>query len=235
MPEDQENVGGVKAWLSGLLRIGLFPLAFFWPAGDWRWWEGWVVIGLWIGYAVGIGVFLYRHDKDLLRERMKASPAQEGQKRWDKALMMLMTLAGFGIFIVPGFDVVRYGWSEPFPIWVEVTAMALHLPGFLWIGWVMRENTFLARVVKIDEERGHTVITTGPYALVRHPMYTAVIALIFAMPVALGSRWGLLPAGLMAALMVLRTAMEDRTLHNELPGYPEYAKTTRFRLVPGLW
>jgi protein-S-isoprenylcysteine O-methyltransferase Ste14 len=99
----------------------------------------------------------------------------------------------------------------------------------------MRENTYLSQVVKIDEERGHQVITTGPYALVRHPMYTVVIILLFAVPVALGSRSALLVSVFLTALLILRTYLEDRTLHIELDGYPEYAKQTRYRLVPGIW
>ncbi len=123
----------------------------------------------------------------------------------------------------------------PLPVWVEICALALHVPSFVFIGWVLRENTYLSRVVKIDDERGHQVITTGPYALVRHPMYTAVIVIMFALPVTLGSRFGLIPAALLVALLMLRTYLEDRTLQAELPGYPEYARETRYRLIPGIW
>jgi protein-S-isoprenylcysteine O-methyltransferase Ste14 len=103
------------------------------------------------------------------------------------------------------------------------------------LGWVMRENTYLAQVVKIDKEREHQVITTGPYALVRHPMYTIVIVLLFAVPVALGSRYALILAVLLTALLVVRTYLEDRTLHAELADYPEYARHTPYRLIPGIW
>ena len=235
MADDARTGGGAKAWIGGAFRLAMFPVVFLWPAGDWLWWEAWALVGLYLAYAGGVGVFLFRNDRDLLRERMKVSPAQEGQKGWDKTLMILMMVAGFGIFIVPGFDVVRFGWTGALPTWLEVTALVVNVPCFFWIGWVMHENTYLARVVKIDEERGHTVITTGPYAIVRHPMYTAVVLMIMAMPVALGSRWGLVPAAVMAALLLVRTALEDRTLHRELPGYPEYAQKTPYRLIPGIW
>ncbi len=226
---------GARAWLSLTVRMALFPVAFLWPAGTWRWWEAWAVIGIWIAYAVGTTVFLSRHDPALLAERMKASPAQAGQKAWDKVVMLLIFIAGLGLFIVPGFDVVRFGWSERLPVWVEILAMVVHLPCFIFTGWVMYENTYLSRVVKIANERGHQVITTGPYALVRHPLYSAVIVMVFAVPVALGSRFGLIPAALMGALVIVRTYFEDRTLHAELPGYPEYAEETRYRLIPGIW
>ncbi len=113
--------------------------------------------------------------------------------------------------------------------------MLVHLPCFLFLGWVMRENTFLSQVVKIDKDRDHQVVTTGPYALVRHPMYTVVIVLLFAVPVALGSRFALILAVFLTLLLIIRTYLEDRTLHAELEGYPEYAKQTQYRLIPGIW
>ena len=102
-------------------------------------------------------------------------------------------------------------------------------------GWVMRENSYLAQVVKIDTQRDHQVVTTGPYALVRHPMYTVVIILLFAVPVALGSRYALLLSVFLTVLLIVRTYLEDRTLHAELEGYPEYSNITRYRLAPGIW
>lgn len=224
-----------KALLSVVVRMAAFAVALLWPAGTWRWWEAWTVIGIWAAFAVAATVFLSRHDPALLAERLKPSPVQKEQTTWDKMLMLLFLLAGIGIYVVPGFDVVRFGWSEPLPLWIKILAVLVHAPGLLFIGWVMRENTYLSRVVKIDEERGHRVITTGPYALVRHPMYSAVIVLVFAVPLALGSRYGLIPAALTVALLTVRTWLEDRTLHAELPGYPEYARKTRYRLIPGIW
>ena len=224
-----------KVWLSLTVRMMAFAVALLWPAGHWRWWEAWVLIGLWVGFAVTTVVFLSRHDPALLAERMKSRFIQKEQMAWDKILMLLMLIPGLAIYIIPGFDIYRFGWSEPLPVWIEIIAMVIHLPGFVFIGWVMRENTFLSPVVKIDDERGHQVITTGPYARVRHPMYSAVIVLALAVPVALGSRFGLIPAALTAALLIARTVLEDRALHRELPGYPEYTKQTPFRLVPGIW
>ena len=225
----------VKLWSSFAARIAAFAVVLLLPAGTWRWWEGWAVIVL-FGLGAGLlGAFLSKHDPELLAERMKMSPVQPDQKRWDKLLTVLLYLAGIGMYVVPGFDVRRFAWSEPLPLWLELLAMVLFVPGFLWLRAVMKENTYLSHVVKLDEARHHHVITTGPYALVRHPMYCAVIVLVFAFPVALGSRWGLVPAGLLSAVLLVRTAMEDRTLHRELPGYPEYAAKTRYRLIPGIW
>lgn len=234
-PEPKAKPGLARLLVTMVLRMGLFPVVFLWPAGTWRWWEAWTVIAIYLLWAIALVVFLLRHDPALLAERMKGSPVQEGQKGWDKVVMVGMLVVGIALLLVPGFDVVRFGWSTRLPLWAEVTGMALHLPCLLGVMWVMRENTYLSRVVKIDEERGHSVITTGPYAIVRHPMYAFVLPLLLAMPLALGSRWGMVAGAAMGVLLVWRTALEDRTLHAELDGYPEYAKETRYRLVPGVW
>ena len=180
-------------------------------------------------------LYLLRHDPALLAERLKLVPLQSDQKAWDKMLMLLFIIAGFVLYITPGFDVLRYEWSEPLSLWIRIIAMLLHLPCLFFLARVMRENTYLSQVVKIDEKRGHQVITTGPYAFVRHPMYTALIVLLFAVPIALGSRFGLIPAVFLTILLIVRTYFEDRTLHAELAGYPEYARQTLYRLIPGIW
>ena len=193
------------------------------------------MVGLWGIYGVVMTQYLLRYDPALLDERLKLVPLHKEQKTWDKIIMLLFFIAAIGLYIVPGFDVVRYGWSEALPLWMEVIAILIHIPCFVLLGWIMRENTYLAQVVKIDKERGHHVITTGPYALVRHPMYTVVIILLFAIPIALGSRYALILAVFLTVLLIVRTYLEDRTLHAELEGYPEYAKQTPYRLVPGIW
>jgi protein-S-isoprenylcysteine O-methyltransferase Ste14 len=229
-----ESQAKITTWIGAVLRLAMFPVVLLLPAGTWRWWEAWALFGIYLLYSVVVVTWLARHDPELLRERLKGGLERE-QKRWDKVVMTLMLGAGLGILIVPGLDVVRFAWTERLPIWVEVIALGIHLPCFFMIGAVLRENTYLSPVVKIDEARGHHVITTGPYAIVRHPMYVAAIFMILAMPLALGSRWGLVPAAAMVLVLIVRTVLEDRTLHAELPGYPEYAQTTRYRLIPGIW
>ena len=193
------------------------------------------MIALWASFGLVMTPYLLRHDPELLAERMKLVPLHKDQKVWDKIFILLFIISFYALFIVSGFDVVRYEWSEPLPIWMRIFAIALHLPCFVMLGWVMRENTYLAQVVKIDKERGHQVITTGPYAFVRHPMYTIVIVLLYAAPVALGSRYAVILAAFMTILLVIRTSLEDRTLQAELAGYPEYARQTPYRLIPGIW
>ena len=215
--------------------MSFFAVALLWPAGTWQWWEAWVLVGLWAIYGVVTIHYLLQHDPVLLAERMKFVPLHKEQKVWDKVIMLLFFIAGIGLYLIPGFDVMRYEWSEPLPVWMRVLAMLVHLPCFLFLNWVMHENTFLSQVVKIDKDRDHQVVTTGPYALVRHPMYTVVIVLLFAVPVALGSRFALILAVFLTLLLIIRTYLEDRTLHAELEGYPEYAKQTQYRLIPGIW
>jgi protein-S-isoprenylcysteine O-methyltransferase Ste14 len=225
----------VVIWLRSFIRTFLFVVAVMWPAGTLYWWEAWVVVGLWSIYGVVLTQYLLRHDPALLDERLKIVPLHKEQKTWDKIIMLLFFIAGVALYIVPGFDVVRYGWSEALPLWMEAIAISLHIPCFILLGWIMRENTYLAQVVKIDEKRGHHVITTGPYALVRHPMYTVAIILLFALPIALGSRYALILSVFLTVLLIVRTYLEDRTLHAELEGYPEYAKQTPYRLIPWVW
>ena len=225
----------IKLWLQFAVRMTLFAIALMWPAGSWHWWEAWVLVALWTAYGLVLTPYLMRHDPALLAERLKLVPLQKDQKSWDKVLMLLFFIAGISLYLVPGFDVVRYQWSEPLPLWMRITAMLVHIPCFLLLGWVMRENTYLAQVVKIDKARGHKVITTGPYALVRHPMYTVVIVLLYVVPVALGSRYALIIALFLTILLIVRTYFEDRTLYKELEGYPEYTQQTLYRLIPKVW
>jgi len=225
----------LKIWLHFVVRMTLFAVALMWPAGTWQWWEAWVLVGLWTLYGLVMTMYLLRNDPALLSERLKLVPLHKEQKAWDKALMLLFFIAGIGLYLLPGFDVIRYEWSDPLPLWVRVIAMLIHIPCLALLGWIMHENTYLSQVVKIDKERDHKVITTGPYAVVRHPMYTVTIILLFAVPVALGSQFSLIISLFLTVLLIVRTYLEDRTLHTELVGYPEYAKQTVYRLIPGIW
>jgi len=235
MNNQQHNHKPAMIWLSLLIRMSVFTVALMWPAGIGYWWEAWVVVVLWAVFGVVTTQYLLRYDPALLAERLKPVPFHKEQKIWDKVIMSLFFIAAIAQYIIPGFDVVRYGWSEPLPLWMKLIALLVHIPCFILLAWIMRENTYLAQVVKIDKQRGHKVITTGPYALVRHPMYTVVIILLFALPVALGSRYTLGLSVFLTLLLIVRTYLEDRTLYAELEGYPEYTQKTRYRLLPGIW
>ena len=216
------------------IRMAALGAFFFVPAGTLRWSEAWLLLAICILYAALVSTWLTKHDPALLRERLKGRPFQEGQKRWDRVLTIGFLIVGFPLLILPGLDAVRYQWTH-MPTVLRALGLAAYVPGFLWIFSVMKENTYLSRVVKIDVERGQEVITSGPYRVVRHPMYGAVILLVLCMPFALGSWLSLVPASLMVVLLLVRTSLEDKMLHEELEGYTEYAARTRYRIVPGVW
>ena len=177
---------------------------------------------------------MFRAAPELLRERARFDEAKDA-KSWDRPLVLLVSillpLAGL---IIAGLD-DRLGWSSELPLWLQIVALILVALGTLVGTWAMAVNRFFSAVVRIQKDRGHTVVTGGPYRFVRHPAYIGGLVVAFASAVALESLWALIPAGLTALLYILRTALEDKTLQEELPGYKEYAQRVRYRLLPGVW
>jgi protein-S-isoprenylcysteine O-methyltransferase Ste14 len=137
-------------------------------------------------------------------------------------------------WIVAGLD-VRFGWSPQISLALQLVALAIVAAGYFLGTWAMVANKFFSAVVRIQKERDHTVVTDGPYRLVRHPAYTGGVLAYLATPIMLGSLWALIPAGLTVVVLIIRTALEDKTLREELPGYDEYAQQTRHRLLPAIW
>ncbi len=205
----------------------------FVAAGTVRWPAGWMFLAEFGGLGLALGVWLARHDPALLAERMSAG-FQATQKTWDKVFMASLLVLWNGWFVLMALDAVRFRWSLV-PIWVQAAGAALIALCMYVFYLTFRENTFAAPVVKIQAERGHQVVTTGPYALVRHPMYAGALLLFIGIPLLLGSWYGLAGAFVMMALLLTRIVMEERTLTNELPGYREYAARVRWRLAPGIW
>jgi len=162
------------------------------------------------------------------------SRTADNVKSWDKAIMGVYTVLLFGMLVAAGLDAGRFGLSD-MPVALRVLGWLGLVAAFALVWWVMASNPFLSRMVRIQDERGHVVVTTGPYNYVRHPMYVGTITAIFCIPLVLGSFWALIPAVLIDILFVVRTAMEDRTLMEELPGYKEYASRVRYRLFPIIW
>ena len=212
----------------------LFMLAFFLfvPAGTLGWLGGWLQL---IAYSV-ITIFnisvLTRRVPELIAERSKL---QAGSKKWDVWLVMLAALLmPILTWVIAGLD-YRNGWSTPLSLGWMIVGTGLFIVGYLITTWAMLANNFFSATVRIQTERGHQVVTGGPYAYVRHPGYVGAILFQIVTPLMLGSVWAFVPSIIAAMLFVVRTSLEDRTLQAELPGYADYAQHTRYRLLPGVW
>jgi protein-S-isoprenylcysteine O-methyltransferase Ste14 len=210
-----------------------YGLLLFLCAGrlDWVW--GWVQLAVLAGFLAAHPLLLIPINPELLAEREKGI-RDEGVKGWDKWLATLAAGMLAPLWVLAGLD-ARFGWTGPVPLALYLGGLLGQVLGYGLFLWAMVSNAFFAEGVRIQEERGHVVATSGPYRHVRHPGYAGAIVAALGTPLLLGSLWGLSLAILSAALYVARTALEDRTLRQELPGYAEYALQTRYRLLPGLW
>lgn len=193
---------------------------------DWLW--VWVYLGVSLGILFVNTLVLPR---DLIAER--GSPKEDTQP-WDKLLSTLILFLTIGILAVIGLD-ERLDWSPELPVTVHIAGMTFIALGNLLFTWAMVSNRFFSTAVRLQFDRAQTVATGGPYRFVRHPGYFGMSVSLLATSLALGSLWGLIPAGITICLYIVRTALEDRMLRAELPGYAEYAQQTRYRLVPGIW
>lgn len=202
-------------------------------AGRWNWVAGWTLVGLYAAWDVLVALLLMPRSPDLLAERAKMP---SDVKQWDLVLTMLAaSVLPLVTWVVAGLD-IRFGWTgRAIAPPTQVAAMAAVALGLGLTTWAMVANPFFSAFVRIQRERGHQVIAGGPYRYVRHPGYLGAIAFQLAIPFALGSLWALVPSGAAAASYILRTALEDRTLQEELEGYREYTQKVRYRLLPGLW
>lgn len=225
---------GVKAILRFAVYILLMPLALFLAAGTLNWAMAWVLIGFTITFTIVSRVIVALRHPELLAERARFAEAEDA-KGWDRILVILMALYGpLVVWVVAGLD-WRFGWSPSVPATWQVAALVVMVLGYSVSVWAMAVNRFFSAVVRIQKDRGHTTVTTGPYRYVRHPSYIGGILAGLAIPVFLDTLWALVPVGVTAILTVLRTALEDHTLLAELDGYSAYAERVRYRLVPGVW
>ena len=224
-----------------LLKMVAHSLAFpvvlglllFLPAGTMVWPQAWVFMALFIGCSEAIGVWLAKSDPDLLAERMR-SPLSADQKPNDRAVVGAIIVVFCGWIIFMAFDARRFGWSHT-PWWAQTLGAALIAGAFYgWVG-VLKTNSFASTTLRVQEERGQTVISTGPYAVVRHPMYAYSLLVFIGTPLLLGSLWGLLGVVFFIPLLAARVLGEEAMLMDGLSGYRDYAATVRFRLLPGVW
>jgi len=219
-----------RAWLAVAVLAIVMGLLLFVPAGTVRYWQAWAYLAIFTGASVLTTVYLARHDRALLERRMIGGPTAE--KRPAQKLIMLATSIGFiALLVVPALD-HRFGWSAV-PFAVAVAGDVLVAIGFALIFRVYRENTFTSATVEIAPNQ--TVVTTGPYAIVRHPMYASACLYLVGTPLALGSWWGLLPILATLPFLIWRLLDEERFLAESLAGYREYQARVRYRLIPRVW
>jgi protein-S-isoprenylcysteine O-methyltransferase Ste14 len=222
------------ATLSFALFSMLPAIVVFSCAGDLRWGAAWLYVGtLWV-MTVGTRLLILRICPALITER--ASSIRRGDMRaWDRVIMPIIALLGpLASWIVAGLS-FRFGWLAGIPSGVRFGALAVLIAGSALVAWSMLANPFFSAVVRIQRDRGHDVISKGPYRFVRHPGYLGILLGNFATPVLLDAPWTFVPISVVAILLVLRTLLEDRTLLADLDGYADYARATRARLVPGVW
>jgi protein-S-isoprenylcysteine O-methyltransferase Ste14 len=216
------------------LLVVFLSVVLFVAAGTTDWPMAWAYVALTAAVTLGSRILLWRYNPDLITERARSMEA-EGAKSWDKPIVQFVAIIGpLLMLVIAGLD-VRFGWRPEIPLALQISAFVLLMLSTFFATWAMLVNRFFSGVVRIQTDRGHTVVSDGPYRFIRHPGYLGGIVADLAGPLALGSAWALIPGGLTTLLIIIRTALEDRTLLEELPGYTEYAQRTRYRLLPGIW
>lgn len=211
--------------------VAVVGAAIMFSAGRMDWWPAWAVVAVMAVNLTAVGIVLLRFQPNLMAERMHPP---KSAKSWDRTLVSILRLTQLARYILGGLG-LRYGWTQGFPVWLQIAGIAGCLAGYGLFAWAMASNSFFSQVVRVQTDRGHTVATSGPYRFVRHPSYAGMIVFEFAMSALLGSWWAVLAGAVCAGLFVLRTALEDRTLLVELTGYREYSEKVKARLIPGVW
>jgi protein-S-isoprenylcysteine O-methyltransferase Ste14 len=217
--------------LGGLAQLFVVVAAMlFVPPWTLDYWQAWLFLAVFFGAATAVTVDLMRRDPALLARRMRAGPAAEQQPR-QRVIQFVAMVAFLAVLLFPAID-RRFGWST-LPPSAVIAGDGLVALGFFVVFLVFRENSFTSATIEIGS--GQTVISTGPYAVVRHPMYAGALIMFFGVPLALGSWWGLLTIVPFAAVLAWRLLEEETYLAEHLPGYPDYRRLVRWRLVPFVW
>lgn len=225
------NQAGINRLIQVLGSTGMIGVLMFLAAGRLDWMSAWVFLALGTLVFLTAGLYVVRKNPEVVNERGRGA---QGAKTWDRILTLIYAVFVLAIYLVAGLDAGRFQWSV-MPVTVQGLGGIGFVVGMLLIYWAMLANPFLAQVVRIQDERGHQTVSSGPYRYVRHPMYMGILVGYGATPLLLGSWLALIPFAIMSALLLLRTSLEDKTLLAELPGYSEYARRVRYRLVPGVW
>lgn len=220
-----------KKAFGGFLRLFVTLAALlFLPAWTLRYWQAWVFLAAFFAPALGITLYVMKHDPALFERRVRGGAGDE-KGRTQRIIHALVSVAFLAVVLVPAID-HRLGWSRV-PAWVSITGDLLVALGFAFIFFVFRENTYASGTVEISA--GQRVVSTGPYAMIRHPMYSGAIVMLLGVPLALGSWWGLLTLVPFTLVILWRLLDEEKFLVRNLPGYPEYRNKVKYRLVPLVW
>ena len=220
----------LRRFVTVVFSVAITSVCLFGSVGRLDWLNAWLLLGLNFVASIVTTALLWRNP-ELLAERSNIKAG----KSWDKAIVGVVVLLGpMATWITAGLD-TRFHWSDGMPPVAFIVGVVVAVVAAALIAWAMRSNKFFSSVVRIQKDRGHVVVTGGPYRFVRHPGYTGMSVFTLATPLILNSRWAFAPAMATAATAVLRTALEDRTLHNELDGYADYARRVKYKLVPVIW
>ena len=226
------EISTARLVIQSIVWFGIICALLFGGAGTVAWPEGRLYILMQFSSWAIMVLWLKKYNPELLKER--AELWKRVTKPWDKAIVFLLIAGFIPLFVLPGLDAIRYQWSDvPLPLKILGFAGILVSSGLIF--WVLKTNPYSSAVVEVQKERGHKTITTGPYQFVRHPMYVGAILWFVFTPLALGSLVAFIPGIVLTALIVVRTYLEDKTLHQELEGYAAYAETVKHRLIPGVW
>jgi protein-S-isoprenylcysteine O-methyltransferase Ste14 len=216
-----------------LFFIVVIPFLPLLISREWEWWEAWAYAILYILGFVISRVLAARRHPDLIAERAHYMQ-QENTKSWDKLLSLFLGLGGILVMLVAGLDAL-YNWSPPFSLPIKIISLLALLLGYALGSYALIENRFFSGTVRLQTERGHQVVSTGPYHWLRHPGYASALLTYLATPFFMDSSWAFLPTVFICILMIIRNYLEDRFLQNELEGYSDYTKRVRYRLLPGVW
>lgn len=222
----------LKLLLQTIVTFLLFALALFVPAGTVSWLSGWIFLILFFGWFTIVNLWLLKHNPALLEERFKLG--RSDQKGWDKILFPLLLVLSLAWLVFISLDAMHFHWS-PVPVWLEFTGGVVMVGSFILIFLTFRENSYLSTVVRVQEDRGHAVVSTGLYHYVRHPMYMSFIFFFLGTPLLLESWYGVLFGLLYMIVIARRAVLEEQTLQKELDGYAAYMTEVKYRIIPFVW
>lgn len=231
--QDQQRINIPRTVFMMLLALVIFPLLPMLISGRWNWWQAWTMAGLYVLSFIISRAIARQKNPGILRERANYN-LHENTQSWDKWLSPVVAFGSVFILLVAGLDAL-FNWSGGFSLAIELVGLALIVFGYVFGSFAFIENAYFSGTVRIQEERGHRVVSSGVYARVRHPGYLGSLIASLGMPLLLDSTWAFVPVVVFGTFFVIRTRLEDRFLIENLPGYKEYAQKVRYRLLPGVW